>query len=932
MQGQVQDRTAARVYERIVALPAGVETTFETRYLSSGADPVLHLLRMNGVDFARNDDADEGTRAARLVVRPTVAGNYLLVMHAYTPSSAGSAVIFRNGRRMSLRIPVAGWRALVAGIRKGESLAIVRRPGNAVAYPVMYIFEDDGERIWQRVTGSAARGVLFNFQFSAGSRHVIFATRTGSSGGAMRVVRNDSGIDGHDPDGDHLGTELEADLNTCSQRSGLVAGFDCGLVSDARDTDGDGIRDDWEVLGRRDLSPYQPLPFWGADPRHKDIFVEVDFMRRCTDAANTDLKMTEDVARRMAAFYADEVGPAASSARRAARAADLENPDGRPGIRFHLDTGVAASAGETTFGDWGGHSVIPPMTNASGTCTGGQSAANAWSSMTRARRGVFHYVAVYFGGGGQAAEWRVFAAFNAGAALNAAHEFGHSLGLGHSGRAQAFFQDPNCKPTYPSIMNYGYYDHWSLTSDVGFSDGRDRPTLVNGALVEQGAINGNDSWFVNHLRTIFQYNVDASTGSVDWNRNGRFEPIYVRAYTNYAPGGAGCEWAKYNKVTLAGRSMLSPTVVRLGSYAYVLYARASDGRLAYTRTSSPLICREAKDAPCDNASFDAERTRTIDATRGLAAVRLQFGSDPRLLIVAAGADGVLRATRLSVSSGGAESWSDTVTTGANGVTSEPALERVNDSTAYLAFAGADRRVRIGRFSTSSGWSAIANAQAPPASPTTPAGLLPTLPAGASPGLGWAYAPSQRNTRALYGAFADTAGRLTLYRRDPTAGFWVAASTLDVQPTYTGRPALVWAPTYTTDETIGHLYLHYVTPGGVVRWMSTWTQGVGPTAVQRIGLDSPFNNIWADQRTGVDSMQESVGSNVRAVIAGPNGQLTLYPNADGISDFPIANHNDWSVFRTSLCRTLMYPTSALGSSTDPQVATPVQCEPPPPHTN
>jgi hypothetical protein len=81
--GQVKDGTATPVYERTVVLTAGVETTFETRELSSGSDPVLHLLAPNGIDFMRNDDADsDGTKDARITVRPTVGGIYRLVLHA----------------------------------------------------------------------------------------------------------------------------------------------------------------------------------------------------------------------------------------------------------------------------------------------------------------------------------------------------------------------------------------------------------------------------------------------------------------------------------------------------------------------------------------------------------------------------------------------------------------------------------------------------------------------------------------------------------------------------------------------------------------------------------------------------------------------------------------------------------------------------------
>jgi hypothetical protein len=128
-----------------------------------------------------------------------------------------------------------------------------------------------------------------------------------------------------------------------------------------------------------------------------------------------------------------------------------------------------------------------------------------------------------------------------------------------------------------------------------------------------------------------------------------------------------------------------------------------------------------------------------------------------LLIVAAGADGVLRETRLSITSSGADTWIAPVVRVPSGVASDPSLTRVSYTEAYLAFAGPDRRVRIGRFMTLRGWSPIGSAEAPPAIPTGPPPLLRALPAGASPGLCWAYSPSQPNSRALYGAFADAVG-------------------------------------------------------------------------------------------------------------------------------------------------------------------------------
>jgi hypothetical protein len=86
------------------------------------------------------------------------------------------------------------------------------------------------------------------------------------------------------PSRDGLGYELESALGTCATRTSTAPGVSCAAIADPRDTDGDGISDGLEAavgIGGDDL----PLPLWGADPRHKDLFVEVDFMRR-TKAEN----------------------------------------------------------------------------------------------------------------------------------------------------------------------------------------------------------------------------------------------------------------------------------------------------------------------------------------------------------------------------------------------------------------------------------------------------------------------------------------------------------------------------------------------------------------------------------------------------------------------------------------------------------------------
>ena len=67
-------------------------------------------------------------------------------------------------------------------------------------------------------------------------------------------------------------------------------------------------------------------------------------------------------------------------------------------------------------------------------------------------------------------------------------------------------------------MNYAFLD----TGFLMFSDGRTLPTL--NSLVETGIVSPANTAFLDTLKSKFGYRVDATTGSVDWNRDGTFAP------------------------------------------------------------------------------------------------------------------------------------------------------------------------------------------------------------------------------------------------------------------------------------------------------------------------------------------------------------------------------------------------------------------------
>jgi len=423
--GGASDLQADQVFEMSLNLAKGQTVTCETSNLTGQADPVLHLLApISGdgpvTERARDDDS-AGNLNARVTFTAPNAGRYLLVMRATANGRSGTADLSCFGRPVAFKLPIGGGFKRVESLRNQESLATVPLPGSATQH-VSYLFDDGQKMLERRKSGPNQMTV-----WVPGKRpleNVMVGALWPDLVGPIRLVRNDAGIAGHDPDGDSLGTELERNMGTCSSRNEVVGNWDCGRSADPRDTDGDGISDFLELYGKITGAPFQFLPRWGASPVHKDLFVEVDY--RASSPTDPPRTMTPAVAMAMAKIYGD---PETDPLLRLYHAQSLNNPDLQPGIRLHLDIGVSpppnASVQElTTYGDWGGHDVAAPVCDGN-KCHGADASAVWQSMMSPNRRGLFHYALGYPGSGGQAPFHSIALNLPLDDAGTASHELGH---------------------------------------------------------------------------------------------------------------------------------------------------------------------------------------------------------------------------------------------------------------------------------------------------------------------------------------------------------------------------------------------------------------------------------------------------------------------------------------------------------------------------
>ena len=315
----------------------------------------------------------------------------------------------------------------------------------------------------------------------------------------------------------------------------LAFSQDQSCPQSVRDSDGDGIPDCWELNGVDVNGSHISFP--GANPFHRDIFVEVDWMPgwQPTQAALDDVT---------AAFANSPV----------------VNLDGKTGVNLHIVMDEQIGGPNSTYPTSQQITFAPCAYPSSGT-PDFHDLENQWfgtatersdpnaAALLKIKAATYHY-GIFANGllntaysGCAALPGREFTislggwGFGNNTSTQEAslmHELGHNLGLWHGG----FEDDPvhqesfNCKPNYLSVMSYSreYDGVWVQNRPLDYSR-QALPTLfktVDSSTTppETGLDETQGIGMVLNARTFYscpdltlKQNVDAS-GAIDWDCDG----------------------------------------------------------------------------------------------------------------------------------------------------------------------------------------------------------------------------------------------------------------------------------------------------------------------------------------------------------------------------------------------------------------------------
>jgi hypothetical protein len=615
-----------------------------------------------------------------------------------------------------------------------------------------------------------------------------------------------------DADGDGLGAELEVFL---------------GTDPNDPDTDGDGLSDGIEIEGLETDAGIVKLRRWGADPLTADIFVEADWqpcdpiVESCGINMSLDQhRLSDGAVARFAAFFA-------------------------PDFALHVDHGQWGGGERRAQGEYG--------------CN---------PDLLGPRFGMFHQAVTSALGSGGGADYAFCFGGDSVRMGVMAQELGHNFGLEHGGNPRG--ESVNCKPHYRSPMNYAYtYD----PSVVGFSRGTNAVELRPTALDELAGLGTNDPAILAGLAAPpFELTVRPD-GAIDWNRDGRFDPL-VRGAPTWAY--ASCEQSMTHNQSLGDG--WDPTLAWVGGRMALVH-RAGDGALALRWATRFDLCDPALiAAACTDLG---EASVPIPGAVSSSAPALAATDQGSLLVVWADPARHLRAAELDV-----ETWRERGAVDDVEVSGDPAVVVVGGRVLVLAPA-AQGLYR---------WELGADGFGAPIAERWTDGA----PIAAGPGVAPALAGDE-----LFAAIPEgPLGLIELGRLDVATDRWerMPETIWQVARGYAAaRPGLAWAH--------DRLYLAWkpFPYGAALLTMSEGLDRAPEATSQRLRFLRPnlFTNIWGTIAGAASLAWDPEAASLRGAwgFGTTSSRVTFYPFADGIVDLVLRDQDDYAFIRDHLACSL-----------------------------
>jgi hypothetical protein len=313
------------------------------------------------------------------------------------------------------------------------------------------------------------------------------------------------------------GTNVDVAVENLDGVLSNTLSYHIAATMDELDSDGDGLPDVWEKNGYDadgDGVVDVDLPALGADPLHKDLFVEVDWMSSA--APNSTI-------------WADIESTFAN--------APVLNSDGSQGIVIHIDRGAGSGGGGGSTIPYADRIRYDDLTPSPGfTYTNFHKMKT--SHFDSKRLNIYRYCIFAWdnghgpGSSGQAEDilandffvslgsWGTDGQrddFQVGTFI---HELGHTLNLRHGG-----FEDTNSKDNYNSVMQYG--NTWTT---VGGQNNKFSPSQFSGIDVDCDMLNvdGVFTYSQGQRRDLDENALNENVGMCDnvardWNGNGTMQ-------------------------------------------------------------------------------------------------------------------------------------------------------------------------------------------------------------------------------------------------------------------------------------------------------------------------------------------------------------------------------------------------------------------------